>query len=95
MERAKLWLKIEASGYDVERGTYEYWDSIPYVEHEDGRKTFIAKTVTKFGSTGVDLDVSFEKAMEAIKRKCRDINDLEDRLLEEKIDREFDARMGK
>ncbi|TFJ91829.1 hypothetical protein [Lentibacillus salicampi] len=88
MESKQIVNKLEDLGYTVEFGKYEYWDSIPHVLHSDGSKTVLAKTFNKAGSTGVQTDVSFEKAKQAVEMKLVDINDLENTLLNQKINRE-------
>ena len=44
MNKKEIANKLATKGYEVFYGKYEYWDSIPYVQHADGSKTFIAKT---------------------------------------------------
>lgn len=95
MKKTEIAKRLEEKGYEVYYGKYEYWDSIPYVEHEDGKKTFLAKTSYAFGSLGVDMDLSFKKVLQAIEMKCRDINDLENKLRQQQIDKEVDEMLEK
>lgn len=88
MKSNEIIQRLEDKGYVVKYGKYEYWQDIPYVEHSDGSKTFLAKTFYKFRSVGIEKDIPFNRALEAINRKCIDINDLENQLSSEKIKEE-------
>lgn len=78
MEQGKMLAKIKELGYKVEFGRYEYWEDIPYVEHNDGSRTFLAKTYYAYGSLGIATDVPFTKAKKAIRMKEKNINAIED-----------------
>ena len=90
MNKKEIASKLATEGYEVFYGKYEYWDSIPYVLHTDGSKTFIAKTFTKMGSAGVDLDLNYKKVLQAIERKSIDINSLESTLETQRIEKEVE-----
>ena len=88
MNKKEIALKLEAEGYEVLYGKYEYWDSIPYLLHKDGCKTFLAKTFTKMGSAGVELDLNYNKVLQAIETKSIDINNFESALETQRIQKE-------
>ena len=90
MNKKEIVSKLELEGYEVFYGKYEYWDSIPYVLHTDGSKTFIAKTYNKMGSAGVELDLNYNKVLQAIERKSVDINNLESTLETQRIEKEVE-----
>ena len=90
MNKKEIASKLATEGYEALYGKYEYWDSIPYVQHADGSKTFIAKTFTKMGSAGVDLDLNYNKVLQAIERKSVDINNLESTLETQRIEKEVE-----
>lgn len=95
MESIEIISRLENKGFEVSHGKYEYWENVPYVQHEEGNKTYLAKTYNKMGSAGIERNVSFEKAKQAVERKCIDINDLEQKLLDEKINREAEEMVKK
>ena len=90
MNKKEIANKLATKGYEVFYGKYEYWDSIPYVLHTDGSKTFIAKTYNKIGSAGVDLDLNYKKVLQAIETKSVDINNLESTLETQRIKKEVE-----
>ena len=87
MNKKEIASKLATEGYEVLYGKYEYWDSIPCVQHTDGSKTFIAKTYNKMGSAGVDLDLNYKKVLQAIEIKSIDINNLESTLETQRIEK--------
>jgi len=90
MNKKEIASKLEAEGYEVLNGKYEYWESIPYVLHADGLWTYIAKTYNKMGSAGVELDLNYKKVLQAIETKSIDINQLEGVLDTRRIKKEVE-----
>lgn len=95
MKQKHLIENLEKEGYEVDYGKYEYWDNIPYVEHEDGSVTWIAQTYNKLQSTGVKTDLPYEKVKEAIDRKAHDLNDLNQMLSDENIEKRVEEMISK
>ena len=85
---------LEFKGYDVKYGKYHYWDNVPYVLHDDGTRTWIAKRVRALdNSLTIDNDLAWYKVKKAIKEKCSDINDAEAILEKEKIEKAVKKEM--
>lgn len=74
----KVIKQIEEMGYTVEYGQYNYWDSIPYVVHDDNSITTLARTYYALGSLGIDTFIPFEKAKRAIEMKMKSVGALEE-----------------
>ena len=85
---------LEFKGYDVKYGKYQYWDNVPYVLHNDGTRTWIAKRVRALdNSLTIENDLAWYKVEKAIKEKCSDINDAEAILEKEKIEKAVKKEM--
>lgn len=75
MKQETLIKKLKKEGYKIDYGKYEYWDSVPYVKHEDGTITWLAETNVSMKSLGLNTNISYERAKEAIALKAYDCHE--------------------
>lgn len=80
---------LKNEGFTVDYGKWEYWENIPYVEHKDGNRTYIADTFTKLGSMGVNMDYEYDDVKKAVAMKVKNMEEYYDLKSEQEAEEEL------